>query len=228
MATSSFLPSREADLVTWSLNFKTKITAAPTTYGLTAAQATTYGGLHDAFVTAYNAATNDGSNSTANIVTKNLAKKALIANARLLAAIVQKSPGTTNTMRADLGLTVKSGPSPRPVPPSAPDIDVLSVAGNTVRVRMHDPANPTRRGKPFGVDGISVFTAVGAAAPTTEAGWTFQGSTSKTVIDVTFPSDTAAGAKVWFTAYYFNQKKQSGPAASPVSTNLAGGSAMAA
>src|SRR5215472_13730287 len=103
MANVNFLPAREAELVTWSTNFNTKITATPTTYGLTAAQATAYTALHNAFVTAFNAANSDATNSRSSVVTKNSAKSALIANARQLAGIVQRYPGTTNAMRSDLG-----------------------------------------------------------------------------------------------------------------------------
>lgn len=49
-------PRREAELVTWSGNFKTKITATPTAFRLTAAQAASYGTKHDAFVAAYTVA----------------------------------------------------------------------------------------------------------------------------------------------------------------------------
>src|SRR5258706_406301 len=119
MATTDFLPTREAELVIWSLNFKTRITAAPLPIGLSALQATAYGALHDSFVTAYNAATE-------------------------------------------------------------------------------------------------------------EADWTFQGNTPRTSMNVTFPGATPAGAKVWFTAFWFNPRKQSGPAATPLGINLPGGAAMAA
>jgi hypothetical protein len=226
---ADFFPSREADIVTWSLNFKTKITATPTTYGLTAAQATAYGTLHDSFVTAYNAAANEASNSSAAIVTKNTAKAALTANARLLAGIVQRYPATTNTQRAELGLTVKDlGPSPIPPPASAPDIDIISLSGNTVRIRLHDPANPTKRGKPAGVDGAAIFSFVGATPPDEEGGWNFEGNITRPAVDVVFPPGTAAGAKVWFTAFWFNERKQRGPAATPVTANIPGGAAMAA
>jgi hypothetical protein len=230
MANVSFLPVREAELVTWSTNFNTKINATPTAYGLTAPQGTAYTTLHTAFVNAYNAANSDSTNSRSATVTKNTAKAALIANARLLAGIVQKYPGTTNTMRSDLGLTVRdTQPTPIPPPSTAPDIDIVSVSGNTVKLRLHDVnGSPSKRGKPAGVSGAAVFSFVGAAAPTDEGAWSFEGNASRTVVDVTFPPGTAPGAKVWFTAFWFNQRKQSGPASAPVGTNIPGGSAMAA
>jgi hypothetical protein len=41
---ASFLPGREASLITWSNNFNTLISATPTAFGLTAAQATSFAG----------------------------------------------------------------------------------------------------------------------------------------------------------------------------------------
>jgi hypothetical protein len=46
-------------------------------------------------------------------------------------------------------------------------------------------------------------------------------------VDVVFPS-ADPGAKVWFTAYWFNERKQRGPAATPAGINIPGGGAMAA
>ena len=229
MASTNFLPDRESELVTWSTNFNTRVNATPTTFGLTAPQAAAYGDLHDAFVSAYTAATNDATNSRSAVVTKNDAKALLVAGARQLAGIVQRFPGTTNTMRSDLGLTVRDAdPTPIPPPAGAPSVVIESTSGNTVRVRMIDPANPTRRGRPDGVDGLAVFSFVGAAAPSEEGNWRFEGNTTRTTVDVVFPAATAPGAKVWFTAFYFNARKQRGPAATPVGTNVAGGAAMAA
>lgn len=229
MATTDFLPSREAELLTWSTNFKTRILLAPLPIGLSVIQATAYGALHDSFVTAYNAATNDGTNSRSAIVSKNAAKILLIANARLLAGIVQKFPGTSNTQRSELGLTVRDAePTPIPPPATAPTLSIVSTIGNTVRIRLKDPANPSRRGRPSGVDGAAIFTFVGAVAPTEEADWTFQGNTARTSINITFPGSTPAGAKVWFTAFWFNPRKQSGPPAIALGINLPGGAAMAA
>ena len=87
-----------------------------------------------------------------------------------------------------------------------------------------------RRGgaRRWGVDGASVFSFVGAAAPTDESAWKFEGNTTRTVVNVLFPNTVAAGAKVWFTAFWFNPRAQRGPASAPVGTNIPGGGAMAA
>jgi hypothetical protein len=224
-----FLPSRDAELVTWSNNFKVKISAAPTTYGLTAAMATAYTTLHNNFVTAYNTANDPLTRSPVNVTAKDTAKAALIANARMLARTVQGTSTVTAAQKEDLGLNPRDNqPSPIPVPASAPDIDIISTNGNTVKIRLHEAGEPTKRGKPAGVAGAAVFSHVGATAPTDEADWKFEGLTTKTALDITFPAATAPGSKVWITAFWRNPRDQSGPAATPVTTNIPGGSAMAA
>jgi drug/metabolite transporter (DMT)-like permease len=50
---------------------------------------------------------------------------------------------------------------------------MLRVNANTVRLRLHDAANPIRRGKPAGVAGATLFSFAGKDAPTTEAAWKF-------------------------------------------------------
>lgn len=222
---SSFLPGREASLITWSNNFSTLISATPTAFGLTAAQATAFATVNTAWVTAYNTAKNSLTRSPANIITKNQAKKTMIAEARQLAGVIQKFPTITNTQRSELGLTVPSTPSPIPVPSSAPAVEINSVSGWTVNVRLHDSTSGSKRGKPAGVSGASLFSFVGATAPADIASWKFEGNTGRTAkLQVTFDSSNAPGAKVWLTAFWFNNRKQSGPACDPISTNLQGGS----
>lgn len=216
-----FLPSREADLVTWSTNFNTRVSVAPTNFGLTAAQATAYTALHEAFVAAYQAATDPGTNAHANIVIKNDAKQALIEDARELVRIIQAAPNVTNGQRAALGLNVRDvEPSPIPTPSEPPQLTIASTFGRTVTVRLRDVNNPDRRGKPDGVQGATVLSYVGETPPATMDEWTFERNTTRTTVDVEFPATVAPGAQVWLTAFWFNPRSDSGPACTPVSTNL--------
>lgn len=221
---ASFLPAREASLITWSNNFNTLITATPTAFGLVAAQATTFAALNAAWVAAYNTARNSLTRSPANIIAKNQAKHAMIVNARLLAGVIQKFPAITNTQRSELGLTVPNVPSPIPPPATSPAMEITTVSAWTVNLRLHDSTSGSKRGKPAGVSGASLFSFVGATAPADIASWKFEGNTGRTKISVVFDSSNPPGAKVWLTAFWFNYRKQSGPACTPVSTNLQGGS----
>jgi hypothetical protein len=142
----------------------------------------------------------------------------------VLYTTIQASPAVTDAQKVQLGITVrKTTPSPVPPPSTAPTLTVAAVAGRTASVRLGDAQNPHRRGKPAGVAGASVFSFVGAVAPADLNAWKFEGNVGRPEIDITFPSTLAAGTTVWLTAFWFNNRKQSGPACDPVSANLPGG-----
>ena len=212
----NYLPTREAELVTWSNTFGAYISANGVQVGLTIEQAGAYDALQSSFVAAYQTANDPTTRSPANIEAKNLAKTALIEETRKLVAIVQAYPGTTNTMRSAMGITVRdSDPSPVSVPETAPLIDVMEVRGRTFELRLRDAVTTEKR-KPAGVQGATLFTHVGDEMPESLSDWTFVASTTKTDVEFTVPVTVPAGSKVWITAFWFNRKSESGPATDPV------------
>ena len=223
----NFYSGKDADIVAGSANFASLILSGFASYGLTNSQATAFGSLNSALQSAYSAAVNPSTRTPVSVEAKTLALGAMRASAILLSKIIYATPTVNDSQLVALGLLPRSSRSPVPAPSVAPDIDVVSVSGNTVRIRLHQ-AGSTRRGKPVGVDGASVFSFVGSTPPDEMSEWKFEGVTAKTVVNIVFPPATAPGAKVWFTAFWFNERKQSGPAATPVGTNIPGGGAMAA
>jgi hypothetical protein len=223
-----FIPARDVDLVAWSANFRDFIVADPGAFGLTPAQAAAYSPLHDAYAAGFTAANTPSTNSRSTIVAKNQAKKALKAEARKLARIVQATPGITDGQRSSLGLTVPD-PHLTPIarPGDPPVLSVLPSLGRTVRIRLRDKAAPNRLGKPPGVAGAVVLYYVGSAdeqyPPAQMSRWSFLGNSMRTVFAVTFPPEAPAGAKVWITTCWFNTRGQNGPFSSAALTRLGDG-----
>jgi len=219
-----FPPSREADLLAWSANYSTQISASPGIYGLTAPQATAYATLHSTFETAYAAATEPTTNSKAAVAAKNVAKNNLMngpGGARELVALVQAYPAINDALRAQLGIRARDvEPTPIPAPENAPELAAVVTVGRKVTFRLRDPENPDRRGKPEGVQGATVLTYVGAAAPQDPLQWVFAINTSKTTFDIDFPVSIPADSKVWVTAFWFNNRKETSPPATPVLCRL--------
>lgn len=224
------IPKKDSSLVPWGANFDAKATLSPITYSLSAPQALSFHTNYVAYAAAYTAVANAreaGSRSKLLTETLSTARTNFLKVARELYGIVQGSNSVSDANKADIGVHVrKTNPTPIPPPDQGPVVSVVSTIGNTVQIRLRDAARPSRRARPAGAVGASVFSAVAATPPTTEAAWTFEGVTSKELVDVVFPAETAAGAKVWFTAFWFNNRKESSPAATPVGTNLPGGAAM--
>jgi hypothetical protein len=228
VASTSFLPDKDTALLAWSLNFQTLIVASPVLYGLTAALATTYSGYHTAFASALGAC-DPSVRSKSAVVAKNAARTSLKNNAKLMANLVNGTASVTNAQKVTLGIPPRALPSPVPAPSSAPNLDVVSVNGWTVRIKLHDSTSGSKRGKPAGVIGASVFSFVGIAPASDVSLYKFEGNTGKTTIDVVFPNTLAAGTQVWITAFWFNGRKQSGPACTPVGAFMQfGGISMAA
>ncbi len=217
MAYQSYLPRRDAELVTWSANFATKISAAPLTYGLTTSQAANYADFRDIFVQVYQTASSPATRSPTNIIIKDEKRSELVANTRQLVGIVQKYPGTTDPMRSELGINIPKQREPVPVPAVSPSIDLLRILGHEADIVLHTGVLSSIA-KPDGVKGASVFYAVGETAPVNVNEWVFVMNTQKNKETVTFDLALTPGTKVWITAFWYNTRSQSGPAADPIST----------
>jgi hypothetical protein len=224
------IPTKDILLIDWSTNANTRLTASPVTYGTTAAVATAYAAVHTPFVTAYDnliAARSAGTRSESLTSIKALAKIALLNFARPLYKQIQANTAVAPAAKIELGVVVPNPePTPIPAPAFAPQLTIVSVNGRLVTVRLSDPANPTRKRMPAGVDGATVLSFVGAAAPADPGQYKYEGGTSRTTFDVLFPEAAEPGTKVWLTAFFFNERKQNGPACAAVGAIINYGGTM--
>jgi hypothetical protein len=219
-----YIPSREAELLTWSVNFFAKVQAAPTDYGLTIADVTELTPLMTAFTDAYQAATDPATRTKVTVADKDVAKVALVAELRLLARKVQADPAVTAGQKTELGLPVHDlAPTPVPVPATKP---VLELAGEDIcrhTVRLFDEATPTSRAKPQGSAGAQVFTFIAANGenpPIELDQWTLRGLATRSEFEVVYPG-ADAGKKAYIAARWFNSKGEVGPRSDAVARLIA-------
>jgi len=221
-------PATDTGLLQWAQNIVTLVTPTPANYGLVAGDVTTFTALVTSYSTAL-AGCDPALRNKSAVVAKNTARTALKAGASLLVNKVYASPTVTDAQKTALGVPPRRTPSPVPAPTSKPGIVVKSVSGRTVSIKLSDTSSSAKRGKPPGCSGASVFTFIGTAPSTDISLWKFEGNTGRTTVEISFPPGTAGGTQVWVTAFWFNGRKQSGPAAEPVTTFLqAGGVSIAA
>ena len=218
MATVITIPQTDPALLAFSLNFSTKIIQSPLMFNLTVLEANSYQGLHNEFAIKLAACDRAVRNKPA-VVAKNFTRTALKKQLTLLALRVQSGPAVTDAQKVELGLTIPSARHPVPDPSSAPAIDILWVRGRTVKIRLHND-DVLRRAKPAGVTGAAVFSYVGATPPTASSAYRFEGNTTVTAFEVEFPDTVTAGATVWFTAFWFNERAQSGPGSTAISATI--------
>ena len=220
-----FVPTREAELDEFVHNFDTRITASPTTVGLTAADATAFHALVLAWDAAFSVTKNRGTRSQSAVIVKDEKKVLMVRKLRALARVVQAYPGTTNEDRSLLRLTVPAERQAQPVPAFAPKLDVVRVDRNLVRVNLRDAQNLSRL-RPDFARAANVFSYVGAEPPAGADGWFFQGGTTRTRFDVVFDASLPMGTTVWLTAFWKNERDMSGPACDPVRVTLLGGGVL--
>lgn len=219
---NDYLPHGDQPLQIWTRQFAIKITSSPGSYGLTAAQAAEYDAAQRAFAAALVVATRSNTRTVPAVQAKNDARKVLIALSRRLAGIVQVYPETTDTMRAELGLTIrKKRIRAVAVPPEAPDLQITSTMDGSVKLHI-GKREGEGRARPAGAKGYTWFYCVGDVYPESLSGWTFGGNGIDSILEALLPR-VEPGAKVWFTANWFNNRMQPGPSSPPIATRVAGG-----
>jgi hypothetical protein len=207
-----FLPRTDAGLAAWSAHFAAAVAAGD--YGPTPQQKAACSASQLRYAGALAAALDPDTRGGSTVLGKNLARQELEALIRQLAGIIRANPAVSDQQRYDLGLTVRKAPSPVPAPGEAPRIDLVSMTGHRMRLRLHNGTGP-RRGKPAGVIGASVLSFVGPTPPADLSDWVFQKNTGRTLVELEFDPSLAPGTTVWATAFWFNSRTQPGPAARP-------------
>ncbi len=116
----SFYYGTDAQLYSSSRSFSEKISADPGAYGLNPEQSAAYAIVDADYRAAYVAAITPETRTKGKVATKNDARAALMAMAASLAKLIDGTPTVTDSQKIDLGLNVRSAPTPTP-PPGKPD-----------------------------------------------------------------------------------------------------------
>ncbi len=217
-----FIPRRDADLLSWSRNLSARISEDPGSFFLSPQQAADYAALHEAYAAAYTRAQNPDTAAPTSYVAKDDARDDLKRKARQLAGLIRSHPDCTDQQRISVCLRrARQGNGARiPRPNTAPELVILSVTGRSVKVRLHDRASYSRKGKPPGVGHAMLFSFVGEQTPANLSGWNLARRTTLTRCTVEFPPQLPPGTEVWLTAQWENNKCQPGPACAPVYAHL--------
>jgi hypothetical protein len=225
MAAVVKFPATDGGLRSFAQNMSTQVTAAPTSFGLQTSDATALSTATGDYSDALDAC-DPAIRTRAAVVLKNTKKVALKALITQLALKVQGTPTVTDAQKTEIGLSIPSTRTTVPPPAFAPAVDVVTVNGRTITLRIHD-SQEARRGKPAFCAGAMIFSFVGTEAPADPAAWKGEGITTRTGFQIEFPATVPAGSQVWITAQWYNDKAQTGPASSPITAYLQGGGDVA-
>jgi hypothetical protein len=218
------VPTKDADLVSFGQNFSTRITASPSTWNLTASDATQYSTLLALFVTAYQANKNAfdaGTRSKSLATAKDTAKANFLVFARSLYGQVQSDASVSDANKQLLGIVVRAAPTQRQAPADSPKLTILSVTGRVVKCQAEDRAFPDTKRKPPTADGVTIMSFAGATPP--PAGdplWRLEGQTGRNSFSVQFSNDVVPGTPCWITCMWYCKRGGYSPACEPLQTFL--------
>ncbi len=218
----SYMPARASEQVEWAENFAANVGANAARYGISVGQMEAFNVANTALQDAWEVSQNAATRTRGSVVARDNALKAMRAEARRLVSIIRGTPGVTDQMLVDAGITVpKQTRTPIPVPTSAPTVAVLGARGRTVNIRITDPSR-VRRGKPTGTGVAAVLTYVGEIPPVDPSAWTLAFVTTRTTTEVQFDFDLPAGSGVWVAAAWQNPRMERGPLSDPAYYNFGG------
>ena len=214
------IPRDDDGFLGWTRNFITIASEEPLEIGLTPLVISQYQTAQVAYAEALTRAQNPGTRGVASVFDKNEKKKALLELTQRVAAQVDATMMiVTDQMRQALGLTIRDHePTPAPILTQPPLLELVGVIGSVVTVRARDKTSTERRGKIPGASGVSFLSFVGEELPTDFRLWHQEFSTGRTTAAIDFGENLPTLSKVWVTAFWFNARKESSPAATPIST----------
>lgn len=216
-----FIPSRDAELQAWLLNFKTLIAANPTNYGLVAGDATVITNSYVAWNAAYVAATNPATRTHVTIAAKDAQKILTVDVVRTYSTTIRANGAVSDSFKLGLGLHIHDTiPTPIPPPSTYPILAINGAGPAQQDLRAADQLTPTRRAKPHGTAGLLVFRAIGTAIATDPDSAPFLGFVTKAEFHSSFSSADDGKIATYF-ARWTNAKGEVGPWSSPVSMRIA-------
>jgi hypothetical protein len=220
---SSYIPASDSGFNDWLLNFSTKLTAAPATYGLTAPDATIVSDQAALWTAAYGPTLIPATRTSPAIATKDAVKAATLATVRPFSVNISLNASVTDGAKAAIRVTVrKVTPTPVPPPTTKPVIGILTNVAGVVQFQVRDATTPTTKAKPAGCIGVELWAAVGVAAAIDPSQARYVGTQTKTPNSWTAEPTDRTKIVTFFTRWTTRSgaggRAYTGPWSDPVNT----------
>jgi len=209
MTNQSYLPKKDAELLSWSNNFSAIVTANAESWEIPATDVTKLQSRLSDFESLI-AKAKSPSRSSIIVTEKNEVRKALVATIRELVNFRLKNPVITDSQLVTLGLRPRDKTrtlSPAPVTYPELQIDRAVIRQLTVHYRDTDSE---RKAKPAGVHGVEIRWSILSVPPTSVDNLITSSFSTKTPFMMSFNEDDR-GKWVYFCARWENNRGEKGP-----------------
>jgi hypothetical protein len=216
-----FIPRRDGDFAAFAAAFASQVSADPEIYGQTPESAGKLASAEASFAQAFRDASAESTRTRSAVARKDTARRVIEDMIRRAAWRARVSPTLSAAQRLALGLGAPGYCSrPSDLPDDPPAITILQAVGNRVKVRVSDPAAPSRVARPRGASHALLLWCEGERPlPPGSPGWKFR-QTGRTTAEVVFPVGLPPGAAVWISARWIGYNHKLGPQAPAVRAYL--------
>lgn len=215
----SYLPTTLLGLSNWAANFGSYIGTNFAAVGLVTGQQSAYNDLVGDYQLALGDSTNPATRTPVTVETA--WQKALLLRAMTseLVEQVQAYPGTDDTERAAMGITVrKTTRTPVPTPTAVPVLSANRLVSLQVTLRVNDVENNSNRFPPNTV-GANIYQKIGGDAPTSISQCVFVGRMTKRFLAIDYDGANA-NSPVHYIAAYVTRTNKEGPSSAVLSTTV--------
>mgnify|MGYP003510646830 FL=1 len=202
MPAPSYIPAQDAGFNNWLLNFSSLLTAAPTTYGLTAPDAIIVAASVALWSPAYAAAINPATRTAPTVAQKDAQRAATEATVRPYAQRISRNAAVDPLDKVAIGVNLpNSTPVPIPVPTTFPQLSFDMATPLRHVLRYQDSGLGTGKAKPFGAIALEVWRAVGTAPAVDPSACTYYGNFTKAPLAVDFDAGQVGKIATYFARW---------------------------
>lgn len=218
---TGYIPSSDAGALLWLQAFSGGISADPATYMLSSADAANIQEVVEAYALALSVATSELTRSKPTIIQKNQAKSVAIELCRSYAQQIKMNAGVDDADKVAIGVRpINTTRTPIPAPGTLPVLNIVGGTPGSQTLRYADSMDPTRRAKPFGVENIQLYVAIGDEPVASPDQAEYHGAFTKNPIGVAFsPADNQKVAT--YFARWADRQGRVGPWSLPASMAIA-------
>ena len=210
-----WIPTKDADLDPWCLNFAALLTANPALYGLEAADALVVQTQTDIFHAAYLVAIAPATRTKLSVLEKDGEKLTELGIVRLYGAQIRANAGVEDEDKTALGINIPDPtPTPVPTPTTAPTVTVTLAGIGVHLMDIRDVLTPTSKAKPVGVAGCVLFFQDGVAPLVALTTPLVSGIVTR-ADQVISTFGGVAGHYRTYVGQWFNRKGELGPLGAP-------------
>ena len=212
------IPSSDSLFLGWLTNYSGLLSASPTSFGITGADASAMASITSQYITSYNLAVNPSTRNAGAVAAKDNYRANAEGRARQLANIIQSNPAITDQQKTDLGLLVrKTTKTPIAPPASSPLLAFIAATPGQHTLRFADQNTPAKRAKPLNVNALSLWYQIGGTTPPVDTStMTFAGLQTKNPIGMDLPT-AASGQTIYYIGKWITRTGLYGPASTVLS-----------